>query len=83
MPHQSSRLPCPPDRLPPQILSQLGFSGKHLWEGFVGLLGLAVSGRGRMLAVATDWQPVATARGSVGAPCLLQCSRRCAPPTTT
>lgn len=33
----------PPVRLPLQILTQLGFSGKHLWEGFVGLLGLAVS----------------------------------------
>lgn len=32
----------PPLCLRPQILAQLGFSGKHLWEGFVGLLGLAV-----------------------------------------
>jgi ABC-type multidrug transport system ATPase subunit/ABC-type multidrug transport system permease subunit len=39
---------CPNSIPPPcsvsgdQILAQLGFSGNHLWQGFVGLLGLAL-----------------------------------------
>lgn len=58
-----SRVPRPPacPLLLLQILLTLGFEGKQLWEPFVGLLCLAVSGRGLLCVLQCSAVPQAPA----------------------